>query len=190
MAVADFPSTEGSGCFQVPTGKELVSTIWTPFPKRKSLTRSLGSGNISTVVIPTTDRDSMSRPKISKAVHTQGGSWPPLTPAVFYILVALAEGERHGYAIMQEATKRSDGSVRLGPGTLYAAISRMLKDGLIKECEERPDPMLDDSRRRYYTLTDRGTRALAAEANRLANLARIAQSTRAVRELKPLKGYR
>jgi DNA-binding PadR family transcriptional regulator len=99
-------------------------------------------------------------------------------------LIALAEGERHGYAIMREATKRSGGTVRLGPGTLYVAISRMLKEGLIVECEERPDPARDDSRRRYYRLTGRGSRALAAEANRLGNLARLAQSTRAVRELK------
>jgi DNA-binding PadR family transcriptional regulator len=108
----------------------------------------------------------------------------PLTPAVFYILLVLAEGDRHGYAIMREATQRSGGALRLGPGTLYAAISRLLKDGLIVELEERPAPELDDSRRRYYRLSDRGSLVLAAEAKRLAELARQAQSTRAVRELK------
>ncbi|HXH48383.1 MAG TPA: PadR family transcriptional regulator [Terriglobia bacterium] len=108
----------------------------------------------------------------------------PLTPAVFYILVALADGDRHGYAIMQEVSKRSGGAVRLGPGTLYGAISRMLRDCLIEESEERPDPEMDDSRRRYYRLTEQGGRALAAEANRLRDLARVAQSTRAVRKLR------
>jgi DNA-binding PadR family transcriptional regulator len=72
----------------------------------------------------------------------------PLTPAVFYILVALADGDRHGYAIMRDVSKRSGGTVHLGPGTLYGAISRLLRDGLIEESEERPDPEMADSRRR------------------------------------------
>jgi DNA-binding PadR family transcriptional regulator len=106
-----------------------------------------------------------------------------LTPAVVYILIALADRDRHGYAIMQEVSARSAGSVRLGPGTLYGAISRMLKDGLIAEAEERPDPELDDSRRRYYRLTERGRRALAAEVKRLGDLVRLARSIRTIREL-------
>jgi DNA-binding PadR family transcriptional regulator len=85
---------------------------------------------------------------------------------------------------MQEANRRSEGALRLGPGTLYAAISRLLKDGLIVELEERPAPELDDARRRYYRLTGRGSMVLSAEAKRLAELARQARSTRAVRELK------
>jgi DNA-binding PadR family transcriptional regulator len=85
---------------------------------------------------------------------------------------------------MQEASKRSGGSLHLGPGTLYAAIGRLLEDGLILELDERPAPELDDSRRRYYRLTDLGGRALAAEAQRLGELARLARATRAVRELK------
>lgn len=108
----------------------------------------------------------------------------PLTPAVFYILVALADGDRHGYAIMRDVSKRSGGTVHLGPGTLYGAISRLLRDGLIEESEERPDPEMDDSRRRYYRLTSQGGRALAAEARRLEDLARIARSTRTFRKLK------
>ena len=108
----------------------------------------------------------------------------PLTPAVFYILVALADGHRHGYAIMRDVGKRSAGTVRLGPGTLYGAISRMLRDGLIEESGERPDPEIDDSRRRYYRLTGQGGRALAAEAKRLEDLARLARSTRTFRKLK------
>jgi DNA-binding PadR family transcriptional regulator len=109
----------------------------------------------------------------------------PLTPAVFHILLTLADGEAHGYAIMQEVGRRSGGSVRLGPGTLYGAISRLLEDGLIEECDERPDPNMDDTRRRYYRLTRFGGEVLAAETERLAQLVRAARSTKAVRKLKP-----
>src|SRR5437867_11844502 len=87
----------------------------------------------------------------------------PLTPAVFHILVTLADGEAHGYAIMQEVNRRSGGIVRLGPGTLYGAISRLLAEGLIEESEARPDPEMDDTRRRYYRLTKRGSEVLASE---------------------------
>jgi len=109
----------------------------------------------------------------------------PLTPAVFHILVTLADGEAHGYAIMQEVARRSGGVVRLGPGTLYGAISRLLEDNLIEESEERPDPEKDDTRRRYYRLTKWGGEVLAAETERLADLVRAARSTKAVRKLKP-----
>src|SRR5437899_7642521 len=100
----------------------------------------------------------------------------PLTPAVFHILITLADGEAHGYAIMQEVTRRSGGIVRLGPGTLYGAISRLLAEGLIEESEERPDPEMDDTRRRYYRLTKRGGEVLASETERLAELVRAARS--------------
>lgn len=109
----------------------------------------------------------------------------PLTPAVFHILIALADGETHGYAIMQEVSRRSGGSVRLGPGTLYGAISRLLEEGLIEESDERPDPEMDDTRRRYYRLTNFGGRVLAAETERLAGLVRAARSTKVIRKLKP-----
>ena len=109
----------------------------------------------------------------------------PLTPAVFHILVTLGDGEAHGYAIMQEIGRRSGGSLRLGPGTLYGAISRLLEDKLIEESEERPDPKMDDTRRRYYRLTRFGSEVLAAETERLAQLVRAARSTKAVRKLKP-----
>ena len=109
----------------------------------------------------------------------------PLTPAVFHILITLADGEAHGYAIMQEVAHRSGGSVRLGPGTLYGAISRLLEDGLLEESEDRPDPSMDDTRRRYYRLTNLGGRVLAAETERLAELVRAARSTKLVRKLKP-----
>ena len=99
----------------------------------------------------------------------------PLTPAVFHILLALADTERHGYGIMQEITLRTDGKVRMGPGTLYGSIKRMLAEGLIEELGERPDPALDDERRRYYRLTSFGLRVAQAEAQRLAQLVNVAQ---------------
>jgi len=102
----------------------------------------------------------------------------PLTPAVFNILLALADSERHGYGIMQEIALRTDGKVRMGPGTLYGSIKRMLADGLIEESGERPDPALDDERRRYYRLTDFGLRVAQAEARRLAELVHVAQFKR------------
>jgi DNA-binding PadR family transcriptional regulator len=99
----------------------------------------------------------------------------PLTPAVFHILLALAEGERHGYAIMREVAQQSGGRMRLGPGTLYGSLRRLLEEGLIEETEARPDPALDDERRRYYRLTPEGRRVAEAEAARLDALARTAR---------------
>ncbi|HLQ79037.1 MAG TPA: PadR family transcriptional regulator [Terriglobia bacterium] len=109
----------------------------------------------------------------------------PLTPAVFHILVALGDGESHGYAIMQDVLARTGGSVRLSAGTLYGAVSRLLGDGLIEESEERPDPEMDDTRRRYYRLSDLGSRVLAAETNRLTALIRSARATKAIRKMRP-----
>lgn len=103
---------------------------------------------------------------------------PPLTPAAFQILLALADGESHGYGIMQEVLALTGGAVRLGPGTLYGTIGRLLTAGLIVEVAERPDPTLDDERRRYYRLTSLGQRAAADEARRLARLVRAAQARR------------
>lgn len=94
----------------------------------------------------------------------------PLSAAVFHILLALADEERHGYGIMQEVEFRTDGQVHLAPGTLYGAIKRLLNRKLIEETDERPDPELDDERRRYYRLTELGQRVLSAEAARLARL--------------------
>lgn len=100
----------------------------------------------------------------------------PLTPAVFHILLALASGEKHGYAIMLDAEKISSGQVKMGPGTLYGSIRRLLEAGLIEESDERPDPELDDQRRRYYRLTGMGRRVLVAEAERLARLVAQAEA--------------
>ena len=99
----------------------------------------------------------------------------PLTPAVFHILLVLADGEKHGYAIMQEVESLTDGKIRLGPGTLYGSIKRLLAGELIEESDERPDPELDDERRRYYRLTDFGQRVVTAEAERLLHLVRQAK---------------
>ncbi len=100
----------------------------------------------------------------------------PLTPAVFNILLALADGEKHGYAIMLEVESSTGGVVKMGPGTLYGSIKRMLECGLIVESDERPDPDLDDQRRRYYCLTNMGERVLRAEAKRLLDQVTVAQA--------------
>ena len=102
----------------------------------------------------------------------------PLTPAVFHILLALADGPKHGYAIMQEVQTITEGRVKMGPGTLYGSIKRMLASGLIAEAQERPDPELDDERRRYYRLTGAGSDALGAEAHRLSDLVHAARRKR------------
>jgi len=93
----------------------------------------------------------------------------PLTPPVFHILVALADGERHGYGIMQDVARQTGGALQLGPGTLYGCLKRMLSARLVEESDERPDPALDDERRRYYRITPLGDRAVRAEARRLAD---------------------
>ena len=100
----------------------------------------------------------------------------PLTPAVFHILLALADGERHGYSIMQEITAQTGGKMRIGPTTLYRSIKQMLLDGLIVETHERPDPALDDERRRYYRLTGFGQRVALAETQRLEQALMVARS--------------
>lgn len=102
----------------------------------------------------------------------------PLAPAIFHILLALAGGERHGYGIMQEVSALTNGALRLGPGTLYGSIKRMLADGLIEEAGERPDPPQDDERRRYYRLTSTGRVVAEAEARRLETLVDAARSRR------------
>jgi DNA-binding PadR family transcriptional regulator len=100
----------------------------------------------------------------------------PLTPAMFEILVALADGERHGYAIMQEVEVRTEGKTRIGPGTLYRSIQRLTEEGLITESDERPALEIDDERRRYYRITDLGYRVAVAEAQRLSELVSMAQA--------------
>jgi DNA-binding PadR family transcriptional regulator len=102
-------------------------------------------------------------------------SYLPLAPATFQILLALVDGERHGYAIMKEVAERTEGGVRLGPGTLYGALKRLLEGGLVEEGGEREDPELGDERRRYYRLTDFGLQVARAEALRLDAMVRAAR---------------
>src|SRR6476660_338974 len=101
----------------------------------------------------------------------------PLPPAVFHILIALADRDRHGYSIMQDVAARTGGKVQLSAGTLYSAIRRMLEQGLIEELAESPDTSSTDERRRYYRLTRFGRRAAAAEVARLNALLRQARAT-------------
>lgn len=102
----------------------------------------------------------------------------PLTPAAFHVLLALADRDRHGYAIMQEVEETTDGRVAMGPGTLYGTVKRLLGVGLIEESDERPDSAIDDRRRRYYRLTGLGRRVAAAEAARLEGAVEDARSKR------------
>jgi DNA-binding PadR family transcriptional regulator len=102
----------------------------------------------------------------------------PLPPAFVHILLALADGPRHGYDVMREVRRLTDGGVSMGPGTLYGAIKRMLELSLIVESDTRPDPELDDERRRYYGITAFGSRVLAAETARLWRLVRAARAKR------------
>ena len=101
----------------------------------------------------------------------------PLQPAVFHILMVLAEGDNHGYAIIGAIAARTDGRVKIGAGTLYRSVQRMLEDGLITELDERPSPEEDDERRRYYRITPFGRKAARAEAQRLAELVKLARSS-------------
>ena len=98
----------------------------------------------------------------------------PLAPAIFHILLSLADGERHGYAIRREILERTGGKLKLGPGVLYGSINKLLEQGLIEESGDRPDAHLDDERRRYYRLTPQGRRAAQAEAARMRELVELA----------------
>src|SRR5687767_13135357 len=102
-------------------------------------------------------------------------SQPPLTPAVFHILLALSSEERHGYGIMKQIEMDSQGKVTMGAGTLYGSLKRMLDAGLIKEGSKRVDPKMDDERRIYYRITADGTKALAAELQRYRELVTLAR---------------
>ena len=100
----------------------------------------------------------------------------PLPPATFHILMALADGHRHGYAIIQDIEARTDGELRMSAGTLYRSIQRMQEQGLIVESRRRPQPALDDERRRYYQITPFGEAVARAEARRLTQLIRLAKA--------------
>ncbi len=101
----------------------------------------------------------------------------PLSPTVFHMLLALGEGERHGYALKRELARRTGGRLNPGPGVLYGSINKKVEQGLIEESDERPDPHLDDERRRYYRITPFGRRVAQAEAARMRGLVRLAEQT-------------
>jgi len=107
----------------------------------------------------------------------------PLPLPVFHMLLVLTEGERHGYALKRAILQRTEGRLNLGSGALYGSINKMLEAGLIEESEERPDPHLDDERRRYYRITALGRRVAQAEAMRLRDLVRLAESRLTLPEL-------
>ena len=104
-------------------------------------------------------------------------SFLPLRPVQFHILIALSEGDRHGYAIISDTTERSGGEVRLEMGTLYRALHRMLGAGLVAETDRRPAPELDDQRRRYYCITELGRQVARGEVDRMEALVRAAHGT-------------
>src|ERR1700683_1191954 len=107
-------------------------------------------------------------------VRSSAAGLPPLSPAVFHILLSLGEGERHGYALRREISLRTGGKLKLGPGVLYGSINKMLELGLIEESDTRPDPHLDDERRRYYRITPYGRKAAQAKAARMRELVQLA----------------
>jgi DNA-binding PadR family transcriptional regulator len=109
----------------------------------------------------------------------EAAEYLPLTPPVFHVLLALADGDKHGYAILKEVEVRTEGRVLLSTGTLYAIIKRLLNDGLIEERDERPDR--DDERRRYYRLTPFGKKVAVAEAERMEEMLATAREKRLIR---------
>ena len=111
---------------------------------------------------------------MSQHDQSSAGDLAPLSPAVFHILLSLGEGERHGYALKREISRRTRGKLNLGPGVLYGSINKMLELGLIEESDSRPDPHLDDERRRYYRITAYGRKVAQAEAARMRDLVQLA----------------
>jgi DNA-binding PadR family transcriptional regulator len=111
-----------------------------------------------------------------REIDLEAQTFLPLQPATFHILISLAEEDRHGYAVIQEVAARTNGELKLSPGTLYRSIQRMLEHGLLVEPRERPAPAEDDERRRYYRITPLGVAVARAEARRLTGLVRMARS--------------
>jgi DNA-binding PadR family transcriptional regulator len=105
----------------------------------------------------------------------------PLPPVVLHILLSLAEGERHGYALKREISRRTNGNITVGAGVLYGSISKMLAQGLIEESDDRPDPHLDDERRRYYRVTPFGRRVAEAEITRMREIVDLAAAKFGIR---------
>jgi DNA-binding PadR family transcriptional regulator len=110
----------------------------------------------------------------------------PLSPPMFQVLIAVADGEKHGYAIIKEVARRTGGKIKLGAGTLYAIIRRFESEGVIEESAERPDPALDDERRRYYRLTKFGREVAVAEATRMEESLRMAAAKKLIPKLRSI----
>jgi len=108
-----------------------------------------------------------------RAVTSDPREFQPLPAAQFHVLVALTDGEKHGYRLMRDVEAQSDGTVTMGPGTLYGTLKKLCSQGLLEQSSVRPDAALDDERRRYYALTELGAAVCQAEAARLAGLARV-----------------
>ena len=109
----------------------------------------------------------------------------PLTPGMFHVLIALADGEKHGYAVIKEVARRTDGAIRLSAGTLYTLIRRFVQEGVVAEAAERPDPALDDERRRYYRLTEFGREVARAEAARMESTLTMARAKKLIPQRRP-----
>jgi DNA-binding PadR family transcriptional regulator len=109
----------------------------------------------------------------------------PLTPGMFQVLIALADGEKHGYAIIKEVARRTGGEIALGAGTLYTIVRRFVQEGVIAESAARPDPALDDERRRYYGLTEFGREVARAEARRMETALGMARAKNLIPRTKP-----
>jgi DNA-binding PadR family transcriptional regulator len=163
------------------TGTNITASRTRQIPHQKLIDESLKSGvepkyrsDLSVENILLTDAalpyDVLDRVTMQKTAGRNPDEFLPLPGAVFQILVALADRERHGYGIMQDIAERTGGKFRLSPGTLYGSIKRMLEQEFIEESDERPDPSLDDERRRYYRITEFGRRVAGAETERLSRL--------------------
>ncbi|HXA07971.1 MAG TPA: PadR family transcriptional regulator [Bryobacteraceae bacterium] len=122
---------------------------------------------------------------MTRANEEISASQMPVTPAMFNVLLALVDGEKHGYAILKEVTEQAQGEVRLSTGTLYGIIKRLLAEGLIAESRTRPAAEMDDSRRRYYRVTQTGRELAAAEAVRMEKLIARARAKRLIKVFRP-----
>jgi len=121
----------------------------------------------------------------SEGTPKEPESFLPLTAVAFEVLLSVAGGSRHGYAILRDIEERSGGGMQLHAGTLYRSIFRLVEDGLLEELEEAPDPTEDDSRRRYYAMTELGRRVAQAEAMRLADRVATARSLKLLGRARP-----
>lgn len=117
---------------------------------------------------------------MANAARRDPQGYLPLSPMVLHVLLALVDGDKHGYAMIKEVRRRTSGEVELGASSLYGVLKRLSDDGLVEETDERPDPALDDERRRYYRLSRFGRNVVIAEMKRLESLIHQARAKRLV----------